>query len=164
MSERNVLISCVTAVVLAAASSPACLADAAVKVSLQDKGGILDVSNPTGLGMGMNGDMKKAVTSIKINQKSVPAGKVTFEVTNLSKETVHEMIVAPIADVNAKLPYVESDNRVDEESAGHLGEVSELDPGKSGALTLEMKPGLYVLYCNIPGHFMSGMWTTLKVK
>ena len=164
MSTRKIVTSCVIGVVLGAASSISALADAAVKVTLQDKGGILDVSNPPGLGMGMNGDMKKAITSIKINQKSVPAGKVTFEVTNMSKETVHEMVIAPVANESAKLPYVENESRVDEDKAGHLGEVSELDPGKSGTLTLEMKPGLYVLYCNIPGHYMSGMWAKLTVK
>ena len=36
------------------------------------------------------------------------------------------------------LPFVAADNRVDEDAAGHLGEVSELDPGKSGALTLTL--------------------------
>jgi len=164
MSELKVLMSWVVGVALATISSIPAFADATVKVSLQDKGGVLDVSNPMGLGMGMNGDMKMAVTAIKLNQKNVPAGKVTFEVTNMSKETVHEMIIAPAKDQNAKLPYVENEGRVDEDAAGHLGEVSELDPGKSGALTLDLKPGLYVLYCNIPGHYMSGMWATLKVK
>jgi uncharacterized cupredoxin-like copper-binding protein len=156
-------MSCVV-VALAAASSVPALAGAAVKVSLLDKGGVMDMSKPMGLGMGMKADMKMAIMSIKIDHKSVPAGKVTFEVTNASKETIHEMVVAPVADGNAVLPFVENENRVDEENAGHLGEVSELELGKSGALTVEMKPGLYILYCNIPGHYMAGMWTTLRVK
>jgi uncharacterized cupredoxin-like copper-binding protein len=42
--------------------------------------------------------------------------------------------------------------------------VSELDPGKSGALTITLEPGLYLLFCNVPGHFISGMWTTITVK
>jgi uncharacterized cupredoxin-like copper-binding protein len=46
---------------------------------------------------------------------------------------------------------------------GHLGEVSELDPHKTGALTVDLAPGTYVLYCNIPGHFDGGMWTTVTV-
>ena len=45
-----------------------------------------------------------------------------------------------------------------------LGEVSELDPGKSGTLTLKLDPGTYMLFCNIPGHYMAGMWTTVTVK
>jgi uncharacterized cupredoxin-like copper-binding protein len=53
---------------------------------------------------------------------------------------------------------------VDEERAGHLGEVSELEPGKTGALRLDLKPGNYLLFCNIPGHFMAGMWTSFTIK
>lgn len=164
MSKRNILKSCAIALALAAASSVPALADAVVKVSLMDRGGEMDLSKSMGLGMGMKADMKMAIMSIEIDQKSVPAGKVTFEVTNASKGTIHEMLVAPVADENAVLPFVENENRTDEEKTGDLGEVSELEPGKSGALTVEMKPGLYILYCNVPGHYMAGMWTTLKVE
>lgn len=164
MSKRSTLKPCVIALTLVAASYAPALADAVVKASLLDKGGEMDMSKSMGLGMGMKADMKMAIMSIEIDQKSVPAGKVTFEVTNVSKETIHEMLVAPVADENAVLPFVENENRVDEEKTADLGEVSELEPGKSGALTVEMKPGFYILYCNIPGHYMAGMWTTLKVE
>ena len=26
-----------------------------------------------------------------------------------------------------------------------------------------LKPGLYILYCNIPGHYVLGMWTLMTV-
>jgi len=140
------------------------LADATIKVELWDAGGMMDMSKNMGMGMGMGGDMMKAIMRIDIDQKSVPAGKVTFEVTNVSKATEHEMLVSPIAGMDAVLPFVENENRVDEEASGDLGEVSELAPGKSGSLTLDLKPGLYVLFCNVPGHYTAGMWTVLEVK
>ena len=62
------------------------------------------------------------------------------------------------------MPYLDNENRVDEKKAVHLGEVSEHDQGKKGELTVDLKPGSYVLYCNIVGHYGEGMWTTLKVK
>ena len=164
MSKRINLMSWVIAVAFAAASSVAAHSDSFVKVSLLDKGGEMDLSRSMGLGMGMKADMKMAIMSIEIDQKSVPAGKVTFEVTNASKETIHEMLVAPVADESSILPFVENENRADEEKTGDLGEVSELEPEKSGDLTVEMKPGLYILYCNVPGHYMAGMCTTLKVE
>ena len=83
---------------------------------------------------------------------------------NASKDQIHEMIVAKLANTKKPLPYVVDENRVDEDKAGDLGEVSELDPGKSGALRIEMKPGTYILYCNVPGHYVTGMWTTFTVK
>jgi uncharacterized cupredoxin-like copper-binding protein len=74
------------------------------------------------------------------------------------------MLVSPVKDENTVLPFVENENRVDEEASGDLGEVSELEPGKSGSLTLDLKPGNYILFCNVPGHYMAGMWTALKVE
>jgi len=71
--------------------------------------------------------------------------------------------VSPIVDTHTPLPYLPDELRVDEDAATHLGEVSELDPGQSGALTLTLKPGSYILYCNIPGHYVMGMWTVLQV-
>ena len=124
MSKRINLMSWVIAVAFAAASSVAAHSDSFVMVSLLDNGGEMDLSKSMGLGMGMKADMKMAIMSIEIDQKSVPAGKVTFEVTNASKETIHEMLVAPVADENYILPFVENENRADEEKTSDLGEVS----------------------------------------
>jgi uncharacterized cupredoxin-like copper-binding protein len=164
MKSPLLLTSGLLALALSLTLSAPASADALVKASLWDRGGEMDMSRNMGLGMGMHGKMHMAVMGIKTDHDSVPAGKVTFEVTNDSKDVIHEMLVAPVANADVVLPYNANENRVDEEAAKDLGEVSELDPGKSGALTLELKPGTYVLYCNIPGHFMAGMWTTLTVK
>jgi uncharacterized cupredoxin-like copper-binding protein len=160
MKFGKLIVPCLFALALA---TPA-MADATVNVKLLDKGGMMDMSKNMEMGMGMHGDMTMAVMSIDIDQTSVPAGKVTFNVSNGSAETLHEMLVAPIANKDVVLPFNATENRIDEEASGDLGEVSELDPGKSGSLTLDLKPGLYVLYCNVPGHFMAGMWTTIEVK
>ena len=164
MTTRQILLSCLFVAGLVSAPSVPSFADAVVKVTLLDKGGEMDMSKNMGLGMGMKGDMKMAPMSIEINPKTVPAGKVTFRVTNKSNAVVHEMIVATVKDENFVMPFLAGENRVDEDKAGDLGEVSELDPGKSGSLIIEMKLGTYLLYCNVPGHYMMGMWTVLKVK
>ena len=139
-------------------------ADTVVNVKLWDKGGNMDMSKNMGLGMGMHGDMSTATMGIDVDTHSAPAGKVTFEVTNIAKEIEHEMLISPIKTTDDVLPYIDAENRVDEEASGDLGEVSELEPGESGALTLDLKPGLYILFCNIPGHYGAGMWTTFEVK
>lgn len=140
-------------------------ADAVINVTLWDKGpdsATPDEKHP--LGLGSKGDMKMAMLGVKADVDTVPAGKVTFKVTNSSKDIVHEMIVSPAPADGQILPYLADQYKVDEDAAGHLGEVSELDPGKGGALTLDLKPGKYVLFCNIPAHFMGGMWTEITVK
>ena len=140
------------------------MAGTTINVKLADKADGMDMSKNMGLGMGMKGDMKMAPMSIVTSNKFAVRGKVTFNVTNLSKTIIHEMLVAPIKDENTVMPYIDAENRVDEDKALDLGEVSELDPGKTGSVTLDMKPGKYILYCNVPGHYAMGMWTTLEVK
>lgn len=139
-------------------------ADAVVKVSLIDKIGDVDLSKPMGLGMGMRGDMKLAGMAINVNPQVVPRGNVKFNVTNLANTFVHEVIIAPVTDENELLTYDATKNKVDEETIKTLGQVAEIDPSKSASLTLELKTGKYVLYCNLPGHFMAGMWTVIEVK
>ena len=94
----------------------------------------------------------------------MPTGEVTFQVTNACKSAVHEMILSPAPDTSKLMPFNANESRVDEEKAEHLGEVSELDPGKSGALTVTLKPGTHLLHCNVPGHYMSGTWNTITAK
>ena len=147
-----------------ALSAPAAFAGiTTINVKLADVGGAMDMSKSLGLGIGMGGDMKTATMSVEVDKKTVKFGRVTFNVTNISKETIHELIVSPIKDASETLPYINNENRVDEEHGSHLGEVSELEPGQSGALTVTLKPGMYALFCNIPNHYMDGMWTLLTV-
>lgn len=146
--------------------APSVAAQSIVKVSLWDKGPhSLDAFGSgmmRGMGMG-TGKMPMAMLGIDAQPKSVKAGRVTFEVTNTSKDMIHEMVVSPVPDSGRPLPYDKSLAKVDEDAAGHLGEVSELSPGKSGSLSLALKPGKYILYCNVPGHYALGMWTLITV-
>lgn len=145
--------------------SGALAAESTVKVTLWDKGPqsvMMDQAHMQMMGrMQMAGGM--TMMGIDVDKATVPAGWVTFDVTNASKDIIHEMILAPLTADETELPYVADENRIDEEKAGYLGEVSELDAGKGGSLKVELKPGKYILFCNIPGHFISGMWTVLTV-
>jgi uncharacterized cupredoxin-like copper-binding protein len=145
-----------------ALSMTAASAATVVKVELWDKGA--DATMVKGLAYGKpSSDMSMARMGIKLSRLNAQAGVVIFQVTNESKDLVHEMIVMYRQDSAKLLPYIDTENRVDEEKAGDKGEVSELDPGKSGSLTVVLKPGKYVLICNMPGHFDSGMWTEFEV-
>lgn len=141
-------------------------AAATIKVQLWDKGADSVVLDDAHMAIMGKIDMKMASTAmmgVKVDKASIKAGTVTFVVKNVSKTIIHEMILSPLADGVVELPYLKDENRVDEEKAEHLGEVSELDPGKSGSLTVDLKPGKYIIYCNIPAHFVDGMWTEITV-
>ncbi|WP_146188853.1 hypothetical protein [Albidovulum aquaemixtae] len=147
---------------------PARAASATVKVSLWDKGGSsMDMLGKLPrMGMAMPGmaDMGRMATmGITATPDSVAAGDVTFEVTNDSEVMIHEMVVSPVRDAKTPMAYDPGVMKIDEDAAGHLGEVAELDYGKAGALRLPMNPGRHILYGNIPGHYVLGMWAFFTV-
>ena len=100
---------------------------------------------------------------IKTDRQSVKAGPVTFMVSNDSKNLVHEMIVVSVADPNTPLPYDLKHERVIESKIKDLGEASDLPPGTKKTLTLMLKPGDYILMCNQPAHYKTGMKANLTV-
>lgn len=160
-TPRTIAALAVAAVSLALALP----ATAATLVTVTLNNQPITTSLPDNLGMAMPGaDMTKAVMSVIAVPNVVHAGEVTFKATNKSTDFTHEMILVKVADPHKQLPYVTADTKVNEDAAGHLGEVSELDPGKSGSLTMKLDPGTYMLFCNVPGHYMAGMWTTITVK
>ena len=135
-----------------------------VRAELWDKGA--GMAMPTGFAyLAPGADPSKATMGIKLSRNIVRAhdGDVTFQVKNVSKDTIHEMIVMYLQDPSKALPYIDAENRVDEDKAGDKGDVSELDPGKSGTLTLGLAPGKYLLICNVPRHYGAGMWTDFTV-
>ena len=141
-------------------------ADTTIHVSLWDKGPESMVMDDAHMGMMGKMDMSMMATAmmgVTPDRTSVPAGKITFDVVNDSKDIIHEFLVAPVTADQKDLPYIVDENRVDEEAASYLGEVSELDPGKSGSLTVDLAAGSYIVFCNIPGHFINGMWSILTV-
>lgn len=169
LNRRDTLaLLAATATVAATVGHRAQAAETVIKVSLWDKGDtsmdMLGKGTPMGMGM-MGADMarKMAMMGITLDLDTVAAGEVTFEVVNDSKSIIHEMVISPVADASVPLPYITDEEKVDEDAAGHLGEVAELDPGQSGALRITLTPGTYILYCNIPGHYILGMWSLLTV-
>ncbi|WP_245268930.1 cupredoxin domain-containing protein [Mesorhizobium loti] len=148
---------------LIAGSAGVVQAASLVQISLWDKGASMEM--PMGLAYATPGiDPAKATMGVKALPAVVKAGQVTFNVKNDSKDTIHEMIVMQLADPGKPLPYIDSENRVDEDKAGDKGEVSELDPGKSGTLTVDLTAGKYLLICNVPGHYAAGMWAEFTVE
>lgn len=67
--------------------------------------------------------------AMKLDKTAVKAGAVDFEVTNLSKGKVHEMIVVALKSKGEKLAYDSKSDTVDELKITDLGEAADLDPG-----------------------------------
>jgi uncharacterized cupredoxin-like copper-binding protein len=94
---------------------------------------------------------------------TLKAGEYTLRVHNQGP-TDHEFIIAPTT--NGSLPLRPDGLTVDEEAI-EREEPGSLDPGRPGVtrdLTVVLKPGRYVLFCNMEGHYMAGMHTELTVQ
>ena len=100
---------------------------------------------------------------IQLDHDTVPAGSVTFAVTNAARATEHEMLVIKDTPAHASLPINTAGNRVLEQRVAKIGEVSELRPGAQHTKRFTLKPGRYLLICNVPGHYTMGMTAMLTV-
>jgi uncharacterized cupredoxin-like copper-binding protein len=127
---------------LAYAAAPA----QTVKVQLQDSGAAMT---------GMN---------VVVDHQKVKAGRVTLMADNQSKNLVHEVVVVAVKSAAQALPYNEKTQQVVESRIRKLGEIADLKPGAGGKLTLNLRPGTYLLICNQPGHYKAGMSATLIVE
>ena len=116
-----------------------------------------------GPGYGMMGHGMMGGMSVRTNVTSVKAGQVTFDVTNLSRSIVHEMIVVAVENPNTPLPYDYNTGQIPEKQVKMLGETNGMEPNAEKTITLDLKPGAYLLICNVPGHYAAGMWTPLTV-
>ena len=94
---------------------------------------------------------------------SAPAGTVTFEVRN-DGGTVHDFRVIRSDAPLGELPMNEDEFVVDEEEVDVVGSLDTLDEGDSDELTVDLEAGRYVLICNVPTHYESGMETEFTVE
>ena len=116
---------------------------------------------PFASGFGSNASVGVSLKEFKVipTVKSVQAGKVTFVVRNTGRVT-HEMVVVK----TAKAPGSLAGTGKEASEKGSVGEVADLKAGKSAKLTLALKPGKYVLLCNLPGHYKAGQYVGFTVK
>ncbi len=90
------------------------------------------------------------------------AGAVTIDAPNVGNAP-HELVLAKTDLDPAKLP-IGSDGGVDEAALDVPGEVEEVEGGAEGTATLDLAPGKYVMFCNLPGHYKSGMYGSFVVR
>lgn len=89
------------------------------------------------------------------------AGTVTIDADNVGGAP-HELVLAKTDVDPAKLPTV-ADGSVDEASLDVPGEIEEVEGGAAGTVTLDLKSGKYVMFCNLPAHYAGGMYGSLTV-
>ena len=91
--------------------------------------------------------------------KTAGAGRVLFVAKNVGKVR-HEMVVIRTNLAPSKLPV--TNGRASEK--GTVGEIGDVDPGKTRSKTLVLKAGKYVLICNLKGHHQAGQYAGFTVN
>jgi uncharacterized cupredoxin-like copper-binding protein len=96
---------------------------------------------------------------VQFDTNSVPAGKVTFEITNTGHEKHELVILRTDLNVNAIPENSSEKNKLTENGTGvvHVTEYDGVDPGKEHNLVADLPAGHYLLLCNYPGHAHAGM-------
>jgi uncharacterized cupredoxin-like copper-binding protein len=87
------------------------------------------------------------------------AGKLKITLRNRGR-MMHELILLKTNRAPGALRV--RHGRVNE--AASVGEISETQPAKSATHTFTLKPGHYVMVCNVHGHYQQGMRGALTVK
>jgi len=98
--------------------------------------------------------------AIALDASSVPAGNVTFNITNEGPST-HEFVVIQSDLAPDALPV--ADGEVEEDKVDGVGEQEDIAASTSTSLQLDLQPGSYVVICNLPGHYEQGMYAGLTV-
>jgi uncharacterized cupredoxin-like copper-binding protein len=120
-------------------------------------------------GCSSSGGVKATESDFKIvlDKTSASSGDVTFNVNNDGPST-HEFVVFKTDLPEASLPTKKENGAVivDEEGQGvtHIDEVEDVAKGASEDLTVNLKPGKYVVLCNLPTHYQLGMHASFTVK
>jgi uncharacterized cupredoxin-like copper-binding protein len=95
---------------------------------------------------------------------SVPAGDVTFQVTNQGPEDVHEFVIVKTDLAFDSLP-TDDTGAVSESGSGMevVDEIEDIPVGQTQEVTATLAAGKYVLMCNIydeteqEAHYQQGM-------
>jgi uncharacterized cupredoxin-like copper-binding protein len=94
--------------------------------------------------------------------KQVASGNLVVTVDNKGPDD-HELII--VRATTARLPLRSDGLTANEERLDPITAVAlePVGPGTVRKVRLHLEPGRYVLFCNMSGHFMAGMRTTLVV-
>ena len=98
--------------------------------------------------------------SIDLGASSAPAGSVTFNISNEGPST-HEFVIIKTDDAPDTLPV--KDNEVQEDGLNVVDEQEDIAPSTTGVLQTNLGAGSYVIICNLPAHYESGMHTAFTV-
>lgn len=122
-------------------------------------------ATPVGQGPAADTTVRVVLTewAVEPETTSVSAGTIAFDAVN-EGSMEHNLVVIRTDLAADDLPFSDDGSRVDEGASGEVvAEVDTLEPEDTGAVTVDLTPGGYVLICNEPGHYKAGMYVSFTV-
>ncbi len=120
----------------------------------------LTTASPTAAATATHVGVTLKEMSVTLSAATVPSGSVTFDVTNAGAVEHEIVILKTDIDAGSLPPNVDEAGKVAE-----FGHVDEIDPVTGTmALTVDLRPGNYIVLCNKPGHYAAGMFAALTVS
>jgi uncharacterized cupredoxin-like copper-binding protein len=99
--------------------------------------------------------------AIKPNASTVAHGKVKLTISNAGP-TDHELLIFKTDLPEDKLPLSGDQQEVNEDAIPKVFDTeADLPAGTHRQVSVTLAPGRYVLVCNLPGHYLDGMHTTI---
>lgn len=91
------------------------------------------------------------------------SGHTIFSVSNTGT-LEHEMVIFK-TDLGADDLPLTAEGKVDETAGEVIGEIEpvELQPGDQASASFDLGSGTYILLCNLPGHYQSGMRSIFSI-
>lgn len=99
--------------------------------------------------------------SFEADQQTVAAGRVTLTLVNRGS-VPHDLVVVRTDLAPDKLPA--KNGVADVPASEEIAHVHDVRAGARKSVSEELKPGKYVLICNVPAHYQAGMHLALTVE
>jgi uncharacterized cupredoxin-like copper-binding protein len=125
-----------------------------------------------GVSAGCGGEASRSAPLVGVSERDyrikaphqLHAGEVRLRLQNEGPDTHELIVVRQIA--GQELPLRSDGLTVDEEALEQrtAATVEAVAPGRTRDDVVTLKPGRYLLFCNMAGHYLGGMHTTLVVR
>ena len=101
--------------------------------------------------------------SVGLDTHHVAAGPTRIDVSNAGP-TEHEIVIVRTPLKPAQMALNSSGIRLEEDQLQKILDIGGVDMGARATRTIDLAPGHYVAFCNLPGHFLGLMYSEFVVS
>jgi uncharacterized cupredoxin-like copper-binding protein len=108
-------------------------------------------------------DVGLSYFQVTVSSDVAAEGTVTFRVTNEENDSLSFFVIQTDLDAD-ELPVNEETGTVQTEELNVISEIEFVYPSQAAEIGSSLTAGNYVLICNVPSHYASGMRASMEVE